>query len=105
MTMRTCGRVVPFGIEVSPFGVAETLAGRIMFIATLTPMSSEIAGDTQPLESVFGLVIQRAAGALRHFCAVKFSQDLVDIRGGRSHRVGDVLVAQGAITHAVLRQI
>jgi hypothetical protein len=37
MTMRTCGRVVPFGIEVVPFGVAETLAGRIMFMATLTP--------------------------------------------------------------------
>jgi hypothetical protein len=30
MTMRTWGRVVPFGI-------AETLAGRIMFIARLTP--------------------------------------------------------------------
>jgi hypothetical protein len=30
MTMRTWGRVVPFG-------VAETLAGRIMFIAALTP--------------------------------------------------------------------
>jgi hypothetical protein len=37
MTMRTCGRVVPFGIDVVPFGIAETLAGRIMFIATLTP--------------------------------------------------------------------
>jgi hypothetical protein len=31
MTMRTCGRVVPFGIDAVP------LAGRIMFIATLTP--------------------------------------------------------------------
>jgi hypothetical protein len=28
---------VPFGIDAVPFGVAETLAGRIMFIATLTP--------------------------------------------------------------------
>jgi hypothetical protein len=28
---------VPFGIDVVAFGVAETLAGRIMFIATLTP--------------------------------------------------------------------
>jgi hypothetical protein len=36
MTMRTCGRVVPFGIDVVPFGEAETLAGRIMFMATLT---------------------------------------------------------------------
>ena len=24
--MRTCGRVVPFGIEMVPFGVAETLS-------------------------------------------------------------------------------
>jgi len=33
--MRTCGRVVPFGIDVVPFGVAAIGVGRIMFIRAL----------------------------------------------------------------------
>src|SRR6185312_12589265 len=70
-----------------------------------TKYPSEIASDTQPLESVFGLVIESAAGALRHLGAVEFGQDFIDARGGGSHRVGDVLVAQRAIALAVLRQI
>src|SRR6185437_7083169 len=99
MTMRTCGRVVPFG-------VAETLAGRIMFIgAALLGNRSEIAGDAEPLEGIFGFVIERAAGAFRHLGAVELGQDLVDIRRGRCDRIGDVLVAQRAITLAVFCKI
>jgi len=62
MTIRTCGRVVPFG-------VAEMEVGTSMFIGSAA-LVSEIARDTQPLECVFGFVIKRAAGTLRHFRAV-----------------------------------
>src|SRR2546429_8272121 len=106
MTMRTCGRVVPFGIDVVPLGVAETLAGRIMFIAALTPKYPlEIAGDAQPLESIFSFVVQRPARALRHLGAVEFGEDFIDAGGGRSHRIGDVLIAQRTIALAILREI
>ena len=44
MTMRTCGRVVPFG-------VAEMEVGTSMFIGSAT-LASQIARDTQPLECV-----------------------------------------------------
>jgi hypothetical protein len=50
-------------------------------------------------------VIERAAGALRHLGAVEFGQDLVDAGGGRTNRIGDVLIAQRAIALAVLREI
>src|SRR5437588_415109 len=46
MTMRTCGRVVPFG-------VAEMEVGTSMFIGSAA-LASQIARDTQPLECVFG---------------------------------------------------
>ena len=51
-----------------------------------TQCRSEIAGDAQPLEGVFGLVVERAAGALRHLGAVELDQDFLDVRGGRCHR-------------------
>src|SRR5216683_7196882 len=99
MTMRTCGRVVPFG-------VAESAVGRIMFMGSLNSMSgSEIAGDAQPLEGVFGLVIERAAGALRHLGAVELDQDFLDARGIRGYGIGDVLIAQRAIALAVPGEI
>jgi len=68
-------------------------------------MLSEIAGDAQSLEGVFGFVIQRAAGALRHLGAVEFGQDFRDVGRGRSHGIGDVLIAERAVTLAVLGQI
>src|SRR6266851_8552196 len=100
MTMRTCGRVVPLGVA----EIADL--GRIMFIATLTAKyGSEITGDTQPLERIFGFMIERAAGAFRHLGAVELGQDFVDVGSRRRHRIGDVLIAERAVTLAVLRQI
>ena len=43
-----------------------------------TRYPSEVAGDAQPLEGVFGFVIQRAAGAFRHLGAVELDQDFLD---------------------------
>ena len=51
-----------------------------------TQVRSEIAGDAQPLEGVFGFVIERAPGALRHLGAVELDQNLLDVRGVRNHR-------------------
>src|SRR5580704_13043128 len=96
MTMRTCGRVVPFG-------VAESEWLTIMFMTA--PRVSEIAGDTKPLEGVLGLVVKRAAGALRHLGLFELDEDFLDIRRGRLHRESDVGIAQRAITLAVLGEI
>src|SRR5258708_37958335 len=99
MTMRTCGRVVPFG-------VVDMLAGTIMFIgAPNSFIRSEVAGDAQPLKSVFGFVIERAARPLRHLGAVELAQDVRDARGVRDDGIGDVLIAERAITLAVFGQI
>src|SRR5262245_39560036 len=91
MTMRTCGRVVPFGIDVVPFGVADSVGLTIMFMAALVSIAirSEIAGDAQPLEGVFGLMIERAARALRHLGLFELDQDLVDAGRCRSDRICD----------------
>ena len=56
-------------------------------------IGSEIAGDAQTLEGILGLVVKRAAGALRHLGAVELDQDFLDGGCGRSHRMGDVGVA------------
>src|SRR5258708_22542841 len=99
MTMRTCGRVVPFG-------VVDMLAGTIMCSgAPNSFIRSEVAGDAEPLESVFGFVIERAARPLRHLGAVELDQDFLDAGGVRDHGIGDVLIAERAITLAVFRQI
>ena len=96
--MRTCGRVVPLA------STWKRWRGGSCSCDAHTKCPLEIAGDTQPL-GIFGLVIERAAGALRHLGAVELGQDLIDAGGGRRHRVGDVLIAQRAITLAVLREI
>src|SRR4029077_1817685 len=99
MTMRTCGRVVPFG-------VADIAAGTtVMFIATLNSFPSEIAGDAQPLEGIFGFVIERAPGALRYLGAIQLDENLFNVRCGRSHGIGDVGIAQRAIALAILGEI
>src|SRR5665213_4450991 len=99
MTMLTCGRVVPLG-------VADSVVGTFMFIATLNlAVVSEITGDAQPLEGIFGFVIQCSARTFRHLGAVEFDQDFVDVGGGRGHGIGDVGVAQRAVALAVFRQI
>src|SRR5712672_4472966 len=99
MTMRTCGRVVPFG-------VACVVLESIMFIAAPTSNSYlQIAGDAQPLERILGLVIQRAPGTLRHFRAVQLMEDFVDIGCVGQDRIGDVLVAERAVALAVFGEI
>src|SRR5436853_4667710 len=96
MTMRTCGRVVPFG-------VAEIEWLRIMFIATLAGQRFlQVARDAKPLEGVLGLVVERAAGALGHLGLFELDQDLLDIRGARLHGKGDVGIAERAVPLAVL---
>src|ERR1700751_2587687 len=69
MTMRTCGRV-------GPFGVAEGEGLTIMFMTA--PRISEIAGDTKPLEGVLGLVVERAARALRHLGLFELDEDFLN---------------------------
>src|SRR5207248_102558 len=72
----------------------------------LTALSiSSFPSRRLPLECIFGFVIERAPRAFRHLGAVEFGQDLVDVGGGGRHRIGDVLVAERAVTLAVLRQI
>src|ERR1700737_2715047 len=68
-------------------------------------MPSEIAGDAQPLEGVFGFMIERAAGPFRHLGAVELDQDLRVVGGGRRYWIGDVLVAERTIALAVLGEI
>ncbi len=63
--------------------------------------SSEIAGDAQALESVLGLVVQRAAGTLGHLGGFELGEDFVDVGGGRGDGIGDVLIAERAIALAV----
>src|SRR2546423_10766061 len=94
MTMRTCGRVVPFG-------VAEMEVGTSMFIGSAA-LASQLVRDTQPLECVFGFMIKRAAGTFRHFRAVKLAQDFLNARGVRTHGIGDVLIAQRATRLAAI---
>src|ERR1700744_1484904 len=96
MTMRTWGRVVPLG-------VADEAGETNIFMALLN--RSEIAGDAQSLEGVFGFMIQRAAGPFRHLGQFEFGQDLVDVGSGGSDREGDVGVAERAVALAVLCQI
>src|SRR5207244_8459274 len=67
--------------------------------------SSEITGDPQALESVFGLVVQRAAGALRHLGGVELGEDFVDVGSRRGDGIGDVLIAEGAIALAVFGDV
>src|SRR5580704_15868399 len=99
MTMRTCGRVVPSG-------VADVAVETIMFIGTLNSLSFlEIARDTQPLESVFGFVVERAARAFGHLGGVELDQDFFDVGGRRSNRMGDVLIAERAVALAVFGEI
>src|SRR5271155_5044661 len=98
MTMRTCARVVPFG-------VAGMVAGTIMFMAVPIESRSEIAGAAQPLERVFGLVVERAAGALRHPGLFKFDQDFLDRGSFRDDREGDVGIAERTIALAVPGEI
>jgi len=44
-------------------------------LSTQLNIGSEIAGDAQPLKSVFGFVVECAARSLRHLGAVEFDQD------------------------------
>src|SRR3984957_18729637 len=99
MTMRTWGRVVPFG-------VADIAAGTtVMFIATLNSFPSEVARDAQPLEGIFGFVIERPACAFRHLGAIQLDENFFDVRCGRSHGMGDVGITQRAIALAILGEI
>src|SRR5260370_32253255 len=97
MTMRTCGRVVPFGVDIA--------VGTIMFISTLTSIDSEIAGDAQPLKCVVGFVVEREPRALRHLGAVELDQDFLDAGSVRDHGIGDVLIAERAKALAVSGEI
>src|SRR4051812_16505137 len=99
MTMRTCGRVVPFG-------VACVVLESIMFIAAPTSNSAlEIAADAQPLERILGFMVQRAPRALRHLGAVQFMKDLFDVGCVGFHRIGDVLISKRAIALAVFGEV
>ena len=68
MTMRTWGRVVPFRPAADETGTNDIHCS-----------GSEIAGDAEPLEGVFGLVVERAARALRHLGLFELGKDLVDV--------------------------
>src|SRR5215471_3601421 len=58
---------------------------------------SEIASDPEPLESIFGLMVERAPRTLRHLGSLQFSQDLLDAGSMGLHREGDVGIAKRAI--------
>src|SRR3984885_11579762 len=98
MTMRTCGRVVPFG-------VADGSAGIIMFMEGSTQYFLQITRNTQALEGVFGLVVERAPRALRHLGVLKLDQDFFNARGSRIDRKRDVGIAERAITLAAFGEI
>src|SRR5580704_18518944 len=96
MTMRTSGRAPPPDVV--------DIVGAIRFIAALES-TSEIAGDAQPLESVYGFVVERAAATFRHFGFSKLDQDLIDAGGGRVDGKSDVGIAQRAIALAAPGEI
>src|SRR6266702_4210690 len=99
MTMRTWGRVVPFG-------VVDIVVGTSMFMAAplnLSPKSereSEIAGDPQALEGILGFVVERAAGAFRHLGLFELGQDFLDGGRVRDDGEGDVGIAERAVALA-----
>src|ERR1700727_1797194 len=98
MTMRTCGRVVPLG-------VADRSIGMVMLMGGSTQYCSQIARSAEPLEGIFGLVVERAPRALRHLRTFKLDQDFFDACGGRVDRKSDVGIAERAITLAVFGEI
>ena len=51
-----------------------------MFMARSMNVSSEIAGDAQSFESVFGFVVHRPSGAFGHIGAFELDDDLFDGR-------------------------
>src|SRR4029077_6812567 len=99
MTMRTCGRVVPFGVD-------DMVAGTIMFMGC-TPLEcrSEIARDAQPFERVFGFMVERSPRALRYFGLLELDQDLLDRGRVRDDGEGDVGIAERAVALAVVGKI
>src|ERR1700693_5248749 len=99
MTMRTCGRVVPFG-------VVDMVAGTIMFMGC-APLEcrSEIARDAQPFERVFGFMVERSPRALRYFGLLELDQDLLDRGRVRGDGEGDVGIAERAVALAVVGKI
>ena len=75
MTMRTCARVVPFGI-------ADSAAGTVMFMEGLNALLFlKITADAQPLEGVLRLMVERTARTLRHLGLLEFEQDFLDVCG------------------------
>src|SRR5471030_1396721 len=66
---------------------------------------SEITGNPQPLESVFGLMVERPPGTFRHLGVFELDQDFLDRGCVGDNGIGDVLIAERAIALAVLCQI
>jgi len=76
-----------------------------MFIASLHPnIRQRVAGDTQPLERVFGLVIERRGLSAPDLGASSASAGFIDAGARSTQRLGDVVVTSGDAI-AVLRAI
>src|SRR4051812_44339012 len=86
-----------------PSSSMRSLAGTTGSVSAA--LMSQVSRHAEALERVLTLMVHRPAGTLRRASATKFGDDLGDRGGAAVDRLGDVLIAERAVTPSTPRKV